>query len=125
MTKGMHSHYSAVVFSLLLWGAFGLYSGAASAIESGIDIEKQIESANTKADHEAIAALYEEEAKGIDADVAQHKRMSAAYQGARQLRELGIRMRKHCDMLIKNYEDAAVGIREMAHAHRDMATKLP
>ena len=121
----MHRHYAAIVLSLLLLGTFGLGAGAVSAIEPGIDIGEEIESANTKADHEAIAAFYQEEAKRIDGDIARHKRMSAAYQRARQLRQLGVRMRKHCDMLIKNYEDAAVEMREMARAHRDMAAELP
>jgi hypothetical protein len=34
-------------------------------------------------------------------------------------------MKKHCDALIKNYADAAVEMREMAQAHRDIVIRLP
>ena len=125
MTESLHRYYAVIVLALLLLGTFGLGAGAVSALEPGIDIGEEIESANTKADHEAIAAFYQEEAKRVDEDIARHKRMSAAYQKARHLRQLGVRMRAHCDMLIKNYEDAAVEMREMARAHRDMAAELP
>lgn len=125
MTESLHRHYAAMVLALLLLGTFGLGAGEVSALEPGIDIGKEIESANTKADHEAIAAFYQEEAKRIDEDIARHKRMSAAYQKTRHLRQLAVRMKKHCDMLIKNYEDAAVEMREMARAHRDTAAELP
>ncbi len=125
MTKRISSHYSLVVFCLVLLASFGVSAGEVSATDPGMDIATQIESANTKSDHEAIAAYFEAEAKRIDAEIAGHKRMSAAYHGARQLRRLGVRMRKHCDMLIKNYEAAAVETREMAKIHRDMATQLP
>lgn len=50
--------------------------------------------------------------------------MAAAYQGACNLRELGIRMKRHCDRLIKTYEVAAAEIRDMANAHREIAAEV-
>ncbi|MBX9608004.1 MAG: hypothetical protein K2Y51_17395 [Gammaproteobacteria bacterium] len=125
MVESIHRLGATLVFAAAMLGVFGLYPGAAIAIEPSEDIGERIEAAATKADHEAIAVFYDEEAKRIDADVARHKRMSAAYKGARSLRQLGLRMKKHCDELIKGYEDLAVETRRMARAHREMATALP
>ena len=111
-----------VFFWVAVTGA--LYGPAALCVDLQRDLASLVESAKTKADHEAIAAAYEEEAKAVDADIARHRRMSIGYKGARQLRQHGARMKKHCDMLVKNYEHVAVELRGMARAEREVAAEL-
>lgn len=49
-------------------GVLGVYSGVASAIEPDLDVANAIGSANTKAEHENIAAFYAQEAEDIDVE---------------------------------------------------------
>ena len=101
------------------------HAGSAQATEPDFDVATAIESGSTKADHEKVSAYFEHEARDFDAKVAQHQRMSKAYQHSGHLRAFGTRMRVHCDKLINIYQVAATENREMAKSHRHLAEKAP
>ncbi len=116
---------AAALLQLSVIAALAVYPNAVLAIEADFDVATAINTAVTKADHEKIEAFYEQQAKDLDAKVAQHQRMKNAYQHAGHLRQLGVRMRAHCDKLIKNYQIAAAENRQMAKSHHTMADKCP
>jgi hypothetical protein len=92
---------------------------AAAADCSGL--EAKIAAAKTAADHEAIAACYDDMAKEAQAKSTEHKEMGAAYkkQGGHAVAKLG--MPHHCDYFTKTFAQEAKTYEEMAKAHREMA----
>lgn len=80
--------------------------------------EAQIAAAKTPADHEAIAAQYDAEAKAADEMAANHESMGKSYKAA------GFKgtqsMAAHCNRLVTKYQDAAKEYRGLAAEHRAM-----
>ena len=81
--------------------------------------EAQIAAARTPADHEAIAARYDAEAKAADEMAANHESMAKAYKaaGAKGTQS----MASHCNRLVTQYREAATEYRALATEHRAMA----
>ena len=105
-------------------------SAPALALDAA-DLPSAIENAKTAADHEAIAAYYDAEAKAASATVERHRAMAAAYaKPARPPAGKGVRssvyrtMPGHCDDLIKDYKAAAHEYEKMAAAHRKAASEI-
>jgi hypothetical protein len=103
---------------------------AALALDAA-DLPSAIENAKTAADHEAIAAYYDAEAKAARATVERHRAMAAAYArppkapaGKGERSSLYRMMPRHCDDLIKDYEAAAHEYEAMAAAHRKAANEI-
>ena len=93
------------------------------------DLPKAIENAKTPADHEAIAAYFDEQAKGARATAEMHRKMGATYKkesspppksgGAAHL--FHTQMGEHCDDLATKYEKVAKDYEAMAAEHRAQA----
>lgn len=90
-----------------------------SIVQAADVTEAQIAAARTPADHEAIAARYDAEAKAADAMAANHEAMAKAYKaaGAKGTQS----MASHCNRLVTQYREAAVEYRSLATEHRVMA----
>ena len=103
--------------------ALGLSLGgyALSAGQESLQMQK-IETAKTRADHEALAAFYEQEAKTAQAKAEEHKEMSKSYSKIGHLVEKH-NILQHCDRLIKNYQDAAKENLALAKLQRELAAK--
>jgi len=82
--------------------------------------EAQIAAARTPADHEAIAAAYDAEAKAADEMAANHETMSRAYKSAGAKGGMQS-MVSHCGRLATQYRAAAQEYRALATEHRAMA----
>ena len=96
-------------------------SALSAGQEASPEVQK-IESAKTKADHEALAASYEEAAKTAQAQADEHKEMSKAYSKVGHWVEKH-NIVQHCDRLVKNYQDAAKENLALAKLHRELAAK--
>ena len=82
--------------------------------------EAQITAARTPADHEAIAAAYDAEAKAADEMAANHESMAKAYKSAGG--KGGTQsMVSHCGRLVTQYRAAAQEYRALATEHRALA----
>jgi hypothetical protein len=102
---------------------------AAPALDAD-DLPSAIENAKTAADHEALAAYFEGEAKASRSRAERHRRMSALYgkypkpSGTKGTRaSLSKAMPPHCDKLVASEEAAAGEYDAMAAAHREMAAE--
>lgn len=86
-----------------------------------LSMEQQILVAKSKADHEALASQYENEAKELQAKAVQHKRMTKAYAEYvwTERHDLGL----HCNRLAQKYEDAAKENFALAKLHHGLAEK--
>jgi hypothetical protein len=97
---------------------------AAQALDAS-DLPQAIENAKTAADHEAIAAYFDEQAKEARAAAARHEKMGATYKKhpptspkSGSGHAFHAQMGEHCDDLVSQYEEAARDYEAMAAAHR-------
>ena len=107
--------------------AFGLslsgYAVSANLAPSS-SMEQNILAAKSKADHEALAAQYENEAKELQAKAQAHKEMGKAYEKAGYFGPGGkFDTVRHCNNLAQKYEDAAKENFALAKMHRSLAEK--
>jgi hypothetical protein len=107
-------------------------AGGAQALDAD-DLPSAVENAKTAADHEAIAAFYEGEAKEARAQAEQHRAMGSTYKKHQQHSmpagkgvpsTLNKTMPPHCDQLTATYEAAAKEYEAMAAAHREEASAI-
>jgi hypothetical protein len=87
------------------------------------DLEAKIAAAKTAADHEAIAACYDEMAKDAQAKADEHKQMGASYRKAGGPAAGKMNLAQHCDSFVKTFTNEAKMYEQMAAAHRQMAKK--
>ena len=81
----------------------------------------QIEAAKTPADHEAIAAAFDQEATRLEALAKEHQKMADSYRVTSSKRGMAsASMHAHCANLVKRYQEAAQENRELAKEHRAM-----
>lgn len=86
-------------------------------------IEQMITGAKTPADHEAITAFYEKQAKMAHKKHEQHQKMRDLYHDNPALKaKHGVGFTEHCDGLAKKYEEMAKEYEAMAQMHKEMAT---
>lgn len=83
------------------------------------DLQQQIETATTRADHEALALSFDREAATARDKAAEHRKMAKAYVGARS----GASMQAHCNAIVRDYESVAKEFEGLAADHRQIATQ--
>ncbi|TAN53700.1 MAG: hypothetical protein EPN21_00835 [Methylococcaceae bacterium] len=88
-----------------------------------MDMTQAVENAKSNTDHQALAAHYLEEAASLDKKAAEHKQLAAQYKARAYLYgKQADTFLQHCNLLIRNYEQAADINRQMAKMHQDMAS---
>ncbi|WP_077729686.1 hypothetical protein [Methylocaldum sp. 14B] len=111
-----------IKFSLAMGVALALLSGCAPMNPHPMPMEAAIQSAKTKADHEALAAHYEQAADEARQKVEEHKKLLAEYLRAPYLHgKHAIGFKTHCEYLIDLYSKAADENLAMAKLHREIA----
>ena len=114
------------IATLLLWGGIAL-SGLALSGCAGVstapspELLQQIETAHTRADHEALATYYDRQAVAARAIGAEHRKMAKSYQGRFASGRGGASMPAHCNAIVSSYEGIAAEYDGMAAIHRQMA----
>jgi hypothetical protein len=88
---------------------------------AGEDIEKKIATAKTAADHEAIAAHFDKEAKAAEAKAKYHTEMGAAYKKMGGAVITKNHADQHCSAIAASYEAIAKENAALAEAHRAQA----
>ena len=110
-----------IVVAAAIAAALAVPSMQAAAAEcSGMDAK--ISAAKTAADHEAIAACYDDLAKDAQTKADEHKKMAKAY----SMSGIGNQATKthfhqHCEALIRSYEAEAKEYDALAKVHHQMA----
>lgn len=89
-----------------------------------VSIETLIETAKTKAAHEAIAAHYEQDAATLRAKAEEHARLALLYaRGLEGGHGQGQRLSEHCQGLAEKLRAAAEDSIELARLHRELAAQ--
>jgi hypothetical protein len=99
--------------------ALGMPGGWAAPAQAA-DIEQMIVSAKTPADHEAIAAYYDQQAKEARDKAELHRKMGQDYKKAGGALAHKTHFHEHCEALTAGYERAAKDFAALAAAHREM-----
>lgn len=113
--------------SVLMLGVIALalllnFSSGGYALAQGSDsILNKIETATTRADHEAIAAYYEQEAKTAQASSDDHRQRAEKYKKGTGYGATGDMLVGHCVFIADKYKQAAGESLTMAKMHRDLA----
>ncbi len=113
----------AVLVAAMMVAAMAMPNLEARAADCS-DLDGKIRAAKSAADHDAIAACYDDMAKEAQAKVAEHKKRAQAY----SMESIGRQATKthfhqHCEALIRAYEAEAKDYTALAAAHREMAKK--
>ena len=86
-------------------------------------LEQKIEAARTRADHEEIASLYEQQAGADKAAAERHRGMALAYGRSGAYRGGQSNIAPHCENLARTYQQAAKENLALAKEHRQMAAE--
>lgn len=91
-----------------------------------LPIDRQVEIAQSMADHEAIAERLDAEAVRFDRQAAEHEQLAEHYRRGLGMGPKGnsASLANHCDRIAKNLKASATDAREMARMHREIAHKL-
>jgi len=108
----------------LACGSMALLLGLGPALaeaspEDASLVQVLIDSADTPAEHEALASYYRREADKNRAMAEMHRSMSRHYSGGKLVQVK--RMREHCDSLVKSYEQLATEYEALAKTHDEAA----
>jgi hypothetical protein len=95
----------------------------ATRVDAQGDLSAKIAAAKTAADHEAIAAELDQEAKDLETKAVLHADMAKHYAMDQYAHTPKPNLQKHCEDLSANLKKAAGQAREMAKLHRGLAQK--
>lgn len=99
-----------------------VFAGSPGAGEQA-EIEKMISSAQSAAEHEAIAQQYERAATDAQASAEEHKKMAESYKKVGGSLVNKLHLDQHCESLAAAYATVQKENEILAKAHREMATK--
>ena len=109
---------------LIIFGLSSFLASCAQMNSHPMDMAQAVQTAKTRADHEALAKHYEATAKEMQAKLQEHQKMYEEYEAQRQTYgKRGLDMEAMCRAMIHFYEEAAKGNMDMANAHRKIAAE--
>lgn len=118
---------SRTVAGIALGAAFMVLAGCATQeTVVPVGIEPKIEHASNRAQHEDLAAWYEEQAAMNAAAAKRHQGYAATYRrntSPRGSPDAHLALAVHCENLAKTYQLAADQSLVMARLHRDLAAQ--
>jgi hypothetical protein len=107
----------SIAVALLTLGTFNFLPVGSAAEEKSI--EQMITGAKTPADHEAIAAFYEQQAQEAQKKHEAHKKMEETYKKNPALNKSNFSF--HCDRIAASYQTTAKEYEDLAKMHKEMA----
>ena len=120
-TMSSHKRRSALGASAFLVATVLALGGcAAQGPVKPAGLEQKIEAARTRADHQEIAAVYEQQAQGYKATAERHQYWAQAYERGRWKSKS---MVPHCDNLARLFQQATTETLALAREHRQVAVQ--
>ena len=118
---------TAALFALASQTAFAQQEPAhPSPVETHeLTIDRQVEIAQSMADHEAIAQRLEEEAAQFERQATEHEQLCKHYRSSMAgTKTHAANLTHHCERIATNLKASATDARAMARMHREIAHKL-
>jgi hypothetical protein len=94
-------------------------AGALQAVVTDDNLDQMIASAKTPADHEAIAAFYDQEAVDAKKKAGMHRRTAETYRSLKIPKP--VYMAEMCDGIAAMWDKIAADNSKLAKAHQNMA----
>lgn len=117
--------FGAGLISLLAVAVLGVGGCATEAPVQAGGLEQKIESARTRADHEEIASLYEQQAGADKAAAERHRGLARAYARSGNPRvPVNPGLISHCENLARTYQQAADENLALAKMHRQATVEV-
>ncbi len=88
------------------------------------ELQQQIESANTRTEHVALASFYDREAAGARSNAEYHRRMAKSYEAMSPPERGGASMRAHCNAIVNMFDGIAVEYEGLAADHRRLGEQV-
>jgi hypothetical protein len=110
------SGITTVITMVAVLGMVALVSGPWSVAGEGKSMVQRVRDAKTPADHRAIAAVFEKEAKAAQQKAKEHSQLKDVYAAKSDMQT----MVSHCEMLVKHYQEIATELTAMAEMHKKM-----
>ena len=111
------------VVPLLLSIGIGLSGCVGLATAPTPALQQQIETASSRAQHEALTMHYTQEAATARAKAAEHRQMGKSYQAAPATGRGGGSMQAHCYSTASSYDEIASRYDSMAASHRSLGAE--
>lgn len=109
---------------LLIFGAILVLAfGCAPVGKMTHDMDQWIKGAQTRADHEALAKHYEQEAKAAMEKAEQMRKMADTYNRTSGYAKIKGNLAVHCNAIAREYENAGREYLELANLHRQLAAE--
>jgi hypothetical protein len=112
------SGITPTIAMLVVLGMVALVSVPWGVAGEGKSIAQRVRDAKTPADHQAIAAVFEKEARAAQQRAKQHSQLKDVYAAKPDMQM----MVSHCDALVKHYQEIAKDLEDMGAMHKKMAT---
>ena len=94
-------------------------AGAQSTVVTDDNLDQSIANAKTPADHDAIAAYYDQEAASAEEKAALHERAADTYEKMKIAKPVG--MVNMCKGIASYWDKVAADAKDLAKAHHEMA----
>ncbi len=114
--------YRQRLASALLLSVFLAGCASSGPNPSSPNLQHQIETATTRADHQALAAHYEREAALARTSAAEHRKTARAY-GTPPIGRGGLNTKEHCEAIASQYEAIATEYDGLAAHHHLLAQR--
>ena len=113
-----------IVAAVAVLGFVAVTSLSVGSVQPGDDIEQQIREAKTPADHQALAAWYEQKAQAAQQLASKYFLMREVYAAARAI-ERKDRAGENYAFVARKYQDMAKEYETFAAVHKMMAEQRP
>ena len=108
--------------TMFLIGLLAMVPGAALAEHGDHSLEQVlVESADTAAEHNALATHYRAEATEARAEAKRHEKMGTTYAQGKAMERL--KMQRHCNSIAEDFNKQAAGFDALAELHDAEARK--
>ena len=97
----------------------GMRAAAQATAVTADNLDQMITSAKTPADHEAIAAFYDQEAAGAKSKAELHRKAAETYRKLKISKP--VYMAEMCDGIAAGFQKTATDAEKLAKMHREMA----
>lgn len=108
--------------ALLMLIGTGLSGCAGLATAPTPALQRQIETASSRAQHETLMTHYTQEAATARAKSVEHRQMGRSYQAAPAMGRGGGSVQAHCNSTASSYEEIASRYDSMAANHQELST---
>jgi hypothetical protein len=115
--------WRTVMAAVAVLGLMAAISLPFAIAQPGNDIAQKIREAKTPADHQALAASYDNEAQAAQQLASKHFLMREVYAAARAMQQHD-RAGEHCAFIAKKYQETAKEYGTLAAIHRMVAEQL-